>query len=88
METRTGTVEAFDIWCQKRAIVPTDGHAIQQSLFDTEQKESQLAQEVKKEQRSLEGVRPSKPYEGRNQIPAHFPAEEVVIEPEQDTTTC
>ena len=57
----------------------------QLSLFDTTPYQNPEA-EVEKEQISYERNKPSKAHPGRNVIPEHFPVEETVQEPEEDTT--
>ena len=57
----------------------------QMSLFDVTQ-DGPLMAEAEKEQINYERTKQNKPHPGRNGIPAHFPVEETIIEPETDTT--
>lgn len=57
----------------------------QMSLFEATQ-EDILTTVVEKEQITYERTKQHKPHPGRNGIPAHFPVEETVLEPEGDTT--
>lgn len=57
----------------------------QMSLFEANEDVALIA-EVVKEQITYERTKQNKPHLGRNEIPAHFPVEETVIEPEGDTT--
>lgn len=57
----------------------------QMSLFEATQEEI-LTTVVEKEQITYERTKHSKAHPGRNEIPAHFPVEETVIEPEGDIT--
>jgi transposase len=64
---------------------PTIPPVNQMSLFDVDQQEPSVA-EVETEQITYERIKQNKSHPGRNEIPAHFPVEETVIEPEGDTT--
>ena len=55
----------------------------QGSLFDVEETPQP---EAKKETITYERKKPTKKHPGRNAIPDHLPVEEVIIEPEEDTT--
>ena len=57
----------------------------QMSLFEVNQPGA-LIEEVVKEQITYERAKHPKAHPGRNEIPAHFPVEETVIEPEVDIT--
>jgi len=57
----------------------------QMSLFEAIQEEI-LTTIVEKEQITYERTKHHKAHPGRNEIPAHFPVEETVIEPEGDIT--
>lgn len=57
----------------------------QMSLFEVNQ-QGALIEEVVKEQIAYERTKYHKAHPGRNEIPAHFPVEETVIEPEGDIT--
>jgi len=57
----------------------------QMSLFDVTQGGPLMA-EAQKEQITYERTKQNKPHPGRNGIPAHFPVEETIIEPQTDTT--
>ena len=73
------------IFGSKKETFKSEENPLQLSLFATDQSQSEDVPEVRKQKLAYERNVP-KPHPGRNEIPSHLPVEEVIIEPEEDTT--
>ena len=63
----------------------SEENPLQLSLFNTGEETTKEVQVLDKQRITYERKTP-KPHPGRNEIPDHLPVQEVVIEPEEDTT--
>lgn len=73
------------IFGSKKETFKIEENPLQLSLFATDQSQSEVVPEVRKQKLAYERNVP-KPHPGRNEIPSHLPVKEVIIEPEEDVT--
>lgn len=73
------------IFGSKKERFTSEENPLQLSLFNTGEETTKEVQVLDKQRITYERKTP-KPHPGRNEIPDHLPVQEVVIEPEEDTT--
>ncbi len=73
------------IFGSKKERFTSEENPLQLSLFNTGEETTKEVQVLDKQRITYERKTP-KPHPGRNEIPEHLPVQEVVIEPEEDTT--
>jgi transposase len=73
------------IFGSKKERFTTEENPLQLSLFSNGESAEVELPAIEKQRISYERKTP-KPHPGRNEIPDHLPVQEVIIEPEEDTT--
>lgn len=84
LEARLAELSRLIFGAKSERFVPLSISVNQLSLFDVGESQTEV-EEPQKKQITYERTKSGKMHSGRNEIPEHFPVEEIIIEPEEDT---